>query len=456
MVQNFSLPSGFRDLDAHAVEKRNYLLDITKDVFRRYGFAPIETPAVERLSTLAGAYGEEEEKLIFKILRSGDLPLGEAQQGKDLTPLLCDKALRYDLTVPLARYVQNHQHELTFPFRRYQIQPVWRADRPQKGRYREFLQCDADVVGSHSLFCEVEMLLMIHEVFERLAWRDFVVRINHRNLLEGWHHVICPHWSLMDFSTLLDKTEKMGRAVVQGQLLAATKEGRVSGAGKYVQALFAEDATTTATGFASLDKLSTLLRPSQAAQAGLEAMAYLGTCLRNLGGHPLKISIDPTLARGLSYYTGTIFEVKALHTEIGSVAAGGRYDHLIPHAVAGTMTGLGVSFGIDRLSEVIEVPEANLRQARVLVVYLEGEAAKKSEAVFELQTLCKLREAGIPAELYHGPARMKKQLRYAERKGIPYALIVEASGNAFSLKDLATGAQRRHDWENLIAFLRTD
>lgn len=485
MAKNFTPPSGFRDFDAVAIEQRAYLLGKIKAVFKRYGFVPIETPTMERIETLAGQYGDEEQQLIFNVLRSGEEvrkgiieliagPFAKNLHASDrahveaysvplttavFSPLhnlvthVCNKALRYDLTVPLARYVQNHQEDIAFPFRRYQIQPVWRADRPQRGRYREFLQCDADIVGSHSLLCETEILLMVHEIFDALAFKDFVIRINHRQLLEGFRYVICPHWSVEAFATLLDKADKIGREVVKEQICAGAKANKTPNYEQYVDVLFGEE-TNEDMDFNEVMKLEALFKNCGHAQAtaaaleGTEALKYVAHCLHKVGYDGLKIHTDNTLARGLSYYTGTIFEVKAL-ANIGSLAAGGRYQRLTERFDMRDTSGIGISFGIDRMSEVINMPTTSGVPTAVLIIYLARDAA----TLIGLQTLYRLRNLGIAAELYPAPVKIKKQFKYAEKKGIVHTLIIEENGT-YCLKDITRGIQKNHTWKSLISHLK--
>ena len=451
--QDFTPPSGFRDLGVAALRRREHLLGVIREVFKKYGFVPIETPAMERLETLTGQYGAE-ERLIFKVLRSGDYLKADDKQTTKTDPAtlspVCDKALRYDLTVPLARYVQNHQNELAFPFRRYQIQPVWRGERPQRGRYREFLQCDADIVGSSSLLCEAEILLMVHEVFNGLLFQDFLIRLNHRKLLEGWRAAICPQWSLEAFCILLDKADKKGTAQVKKELSEAAEAQKKPQYKRYLDALFAWGEKNS--DFSVLGALEALFKDNEAVQEGVRALKTVETYFQKVGHPTHKMRIDPTLARGLSYYTGTIFEVKALQKNMGSIAAGGRYSHLTERFRLPDMPGVGVSFGIDRISESLAVPGAGHSLSSVLMVHLE----QREDPFVPWQILHRLRRKGVAAELYPEATKIKKQFKYAEKKGLRYVLVAEEKKGMFLLKDLVENTQKKYNWEELVAHLKEE
>jgi histidyl-tRNA synthetase len=443
-----SLPQGTRDFDPSTVLKRRYIFDTIRQVFELYGYQPLETPAMENLETLMGKYGEEGDKLIFKILNNG---LGEpknieaskaafekALQGRN-DPHLTERALRYDLTIPFARYVAMNHGTLTFPFRRYQMQPVWRADRPQKGRYREFYQCDADVVGSYSLINEVELAAIYATVFKNLGI-PVDIRINNRKILAALAELCGGADKMIDITVAIDKLDKIGLEKVKAELAErGLSQQQIATIEQYlaIDGPNAQKLTTLKTLFATSD-------------TGLKGIAELEYIL-DLSTAPL--TIDLTLARGLNYYTGAIFEIKAIGVEMGSIGGGGRYDDLTGAFGVPNIPGVGISFGVDRIYDVMSqlglFPEKVQTSTKLLFFNL-GEA--ESRAAFGL--LQQLREKGIPAELYHEPVKFDKQFKYAEKKGIPYIVIIGANELATrqcQLKDLRTGQQSTYPFEGLLS-----
>ena len=420
--------------------KRNYIFDTIKQVFLLYGFQQIETPALENLSTLMGKYGEEGDKLLFKILNSGDFlkdAPDELLQGRDslhLTNKISEKGLRYDLTVPFARFVVQHRADLQMPFKRYQIQPVWRADRPQRGRYREFYQCDADVVGSDSLLNEVELVSMIDDVFARLGIH-IVVKLNNRKILSGIAEVIGAPDKIVDITVAIDKMEKIGLDNVNAEL---REKGLTDEAVAMLQPLLTLDGANRE----KLDSLRQMLQGSEVGQKGLDEMAYVLDHVDALG-LKAQVELDVSLARGLNYYTGTIVEVKARDVEMGSITGGGRYDNLTGVFGMPGLSGVGISFGADRIYDVLNTlnlyPASLIASARVLFINF-GER----EAAASLAIIRQLRSAGISAELYPDSAKMKKQMSYANDRHFPYVAIVgesELENGTVALKNMATGEQ---------------
>ena len=442
MAQKPTIPKGTRDFSPAEMMRRQYIFDTIKGVFRTYGFAPLETPAMENLSTLLGKYGDEGDKLLFKILNSGDYAVGLTDDEVRRFSKISEKGLRYDLTVPFARYVVQHQNELSFPFKRYQIQPVWRADRPQKGRYREFYQCDVDVIGTRSLLCEVELIEIVERVFRALGVR-VVLKMNNRKILCGIAEAIGHADKMMDITVAIDKLDKIGLDNVKAELL---ERGLTQEAIDRLQPIL----ELTGSNMQKLDKLSTLLAGSEVGMLGIEEM-------RTLFGYldreriDLPVELDLSLARGLNYYTGAIFEVKALDFAIGSISGGGRYDDLTGIFGLPNLSGVGISFGADRIYDVLLglglFPEELNCSTRVFLANL-GEA----EQAASLRLLRALRDAEIPAELYPEPAKMKKQMEYANRRGIPYVVIVgsqELEEEAATVKNMRTGEQRRVPFADL-------
>lgn len=449
MAQTPSIPKGTRDYSPEIMVKRNYIFDTIKSVFKLYGYMPLETPAMENLSTLMGKYGEEGDKLLFKILNSGDF-LGQVpdqelleKNSLKLTNKISEKGLRYDLTVPFARFVVQHQNELTFPFKRYQIQPVWRADRPQKGRYREFYQCDVDVVGSNSLLHEVELIQMVDEVYRRLKLNVRLL-LNNRKVLAGIAEIIGYPNQLTEITVAIDKMDKIGLENVNAEL---REKGISETAIQKLQPIL----NLSGNNSEKLEKLHVILQESPIGLKGIEELNTVFSYLQELNIHT-EVKLDLTLARGLSYYTGAIFEVKALDVEIGSITGGGRYDDLTGIFGLKNMSGVGISFGADRIFDVMNqlnlFPTDNTTTTQVLFVNF-GEREEK----FCLKILQQLRNNGINAEIYPEAAKMKKQMAYADKKGIPYVVLVgenEIQTETFTLKDMTTGEQQMVSLTELI------
>ena len=453
MAAKPSIPKGTRDFSTGEMAKRNYIFDTIKEVFALFGYRQIETPAMENLSTLMGKYGEEGDKLLFKILNSGDFLSDVSDADLDernlnrLAARLCEKGLRYDLTVPFARFVVMHRNELTFPFRRYQIQPVWRADRPQKGRYREFYQCDADVVGSDSLVNEVELIQMIDMVFARFGVR-VAIKLNNRKILSGIAEIIGAPEKIVDITVAIDKLDKIGLDKVNEEL--RSKEISDEAIAR-LQPIILLQGTNE-------EKLATLRDVLVASEVGMKGVEELEYILRKLDCAALRsqLDIDLTLARGLNYYTGAILEVKALDVEIGSITGGGRYDNLTGVFGMPGVSGVGISFGADRIFDVLNqlnlYPENSLQNTQVMFVNF-GEA--ESEAC--LRHLARMRAAGIRAEIYPEAAKMKKQMGYADTQQIGFVALVgesEMAENKITLKNMNTGEQQCVTVEEAIALVK--
>ena len=453
MAQKPSIPKGTRDFSPIEMAKRNYIFNTIKEVFLLYGFQQIETPAMENLSTLMGKYGEEGDKLLFKMLNSGDYlknapaEMLEQHDYIHLIPKISEKGLRYDLTVPFARYVVMHRNDIQFPFKRYQIQPVWRADRPQKGRYREFYQCDADVVGSDSLMNEIELVGMIDEVFKRFGI-NVIIKINNRKVLSGIAEVIGAPDKIVDITVAIDKIDKIGLENVNAELL---EKGLSQDAVDALQPLL----TLSGSNEEKLATLSTLLASSEVGMKGVEELRYV---LTNSEAQQPKgvVELDVSLARGLNYYTGTIIEVKAKDVAIGSITGGGRYDNLTGvFGMPGT-SGVGISFGADRIYDVLNTlelyPKDTLASTKVLFVNF-GE----KEGAQSLQYVMKLRANGIPAEIYPDSTKMKKQMSYANDKNVAYAAMVgetEMANGTIALKCMETGEQENLTIDEVISKLK--
>ena len=453
MAQKPSIPKGTRDFSPIEMAKRNYIFNTIKEVFLLYGFQQIETPAMENLSTLMGKYGEEGDKLLFKMLNSGDYlknapaEMLEKHDYIHLIPKISEKGLRYDLTVPFARYVVMHRNDIQFPFKRYQIQPVWRADRPQKGRYREFYQCDADVVGSDSLMNEIELVGMIDEVFKRFGI-NVIIKINNRKVLSGIAEVIGAPDKIVDITVAIDKIDKIGLENVNAELL---EKGLSQDAVDALQPLL----TLSGSNEEKLATLSTLLASSEVGMKGVEELRYV---LSNSEAQQPKgvVELDVSLARGLNYYTGTIIEVKAKDVAIGSITGGGRYDNLTGvFGMPGT-SGVGISFGADRIYDVLNTlelyPKDTLASTKVLFVNF-GE----KEGAQSLQYVMKLRANGIPAEIYPDSTKMKKQMSYANDKNVAYVAMVgetEMANGTIALKCMETGEQENLTIDEVISKLK--
>lgn len=453
MAQKPSIPKGTRDFSPIEMAKRNYIFDTIKEVFLLYGFQQIETPAMENLSTLMGKYGEEGDKLLFKILNSGDYLKSapdEMLASKDYIHLITkvsEKGLRYDLTVPFARYVVQHRNDLQMPFKRYQIQPVWRADRPQRGRYREFYQCDADVVGSDSLLNEVELVLMINEVFKRFGI-NVVIKLNNRKILSGIAEVIGAPDKIVDITVAIDKIDKIGIDNVNAEL---ADKGLSQEAIDSLRPLL----TMSGSNSEKLAVLDDILSASEVGRKGIEEIRFVLDYIKPLN---LKsdVELDVSLARGLNYYTGTILEVKALDVEMGSISGGGRYDNLTGVFGMDGLSGVGISFGADRIFDVLNTldlyPAGTTAATKVIFINF-GE--KEAQASLKLMQL--MRENGISCELYPEPAKMKKQMAYSNAKAIPYVAMVgesELSSGTLAIKDMATGEQGSFTIEQAIDLLK--
>lgn len=453
MAQKPSIPKGTRDFSPLEMARRNYIFDTIKKSFRLFGYKQIETPAVENLSTLMGKYGEEGDKLLFKILNSGDFLKSVSDEEliernlPRLTNKICEKGLRYDLTVPFARFVVQHRNELQMPFKRFQIQPVWRADRPQKGRYREFFQCDADVVGSDSLNNEIELLSLIDSVFADLGIR-IAVKVNNRKILAGIAETIGAADKIVDITVAIDKIDKIGIENVNIEL-------REKGLGEEAIAALRPVLELKGDNESKLKVMSDLLKDSEEGMKGIEEMREVLAGIEALG-HKCVVEADLSLARGLNYYTGTIIEVKALDVEIGSITGGGRYDNLTGVFGMPGLSGVGISFGADRIYDVMNqlnlYPEEIGGTVKVMFVNFGPKEALRS-----LACVRKLHDAGIPAQMYPDAAKLKKQMAFADAEKIPYVAIVgetELADGTVMLKDMQGGTQTKVAVDELVEFLK--
>lgn len=454
MAQKPSIPKGTRDFSPVEMAKRNYIFDTIREVYRLYGFQQIETPAMENLSTLMGKYGDEGDKLLFKILNSGDCfskltdeELSERHPGK-FASKACEKGLRYDLTVPFARFVVQHRNEISFPFKRFQIQPVWRADRPQNGRYREFYQCDADVVGSDSLLNEVELVQIMDEVFRRFGIR-VCIKMNNRKILTGISEIIGEPERITDITVAIDKLDKIGLEQVNEELYS-------KGLSKEAIAQLQPIISLQGSNIEKIEMLKEILKSSEIGLKGLEELVYV---LNRIDSSSLTstLEFDLTLARGLSYYTGAIFEVKALDVEIGSITGGGRYDNLTSIFGLEGISGVGISFGADRIYDVLnqlELYPVGSQKTTQLMFTNFGE----KEEQYLLPIISKIRKAGIRTEIYPESVKMKKQMGYADAKQIPFVALVgetEIEQNSINLKNMTTGEQQHVSIEELINQLKS-
>ena len=453
MAQKPSIPKGTRDFSPVEMAKRNYIFNTIREVFHLFGYQQIETPSMENLSTLMGKYGDEGDKLLFKIQNSGDyfscLTDEEllSRNAAKLSSKFCEKGLRYDLTVPFARYVVMHRDEISFPFKRYQIQPVWRADRPQKGRYREFYQCDADVVGSNSLLNEVELVQMIDRVYGKFGIR-VSIKINNRKILTGIAEIIGEADKIVDITVAIDKLDKIGLDNVNAELAS---KGIPQEAIEKLQPII----MLSGTNEEKLETLKTVLADSETGLKGVEESEFILKTVASLGVKS-EVELDLTLARGLNYYTGAIFEVKALNVQIGSISGGGRYDNLTGVFGMSGMSGVGISFGADRIYDVLNqldlYPKEAVNATQLLFVNF-GE----KEAAYCLPVLSAARDAGIRAEIYPDSAKMKKQMSYANDKNIPFVAIVgenEMNEGKLTLKNMTTGEQSLVTPEELLAAIK--
>lgn len=453
MAQQPSIPKGTRDFSPEEMAKRNYIFDTIREVYKLYGFRQIETPAMENLSTLMGKYGEEGDKLLFKILNSGDAlkdftdeELLERNANR-FAAKACEKGLRYDLTVPFARYVVMHRNEITFPFKRFQIQPVWRADRPQKGRYREFFQCDADIVGSDSLINEVELIQIIDEVFNRFGIR-VAIKLNNRKILSGIAETIGELDKIVDITVAIDKLDKIGLEKVNEELAS---KGISQKAIEQLQPIILLEGSNEN----KLETLKNILSNSETGLKGVEELEFILNRL-NIIGVRSQLDLDLTLARGLSYYTGAIIEVKALDVQIGSITGGGRYDNLTGIFGMPGVSGVGISFGADRIFDVLNqldlYPKDSIQNTQLLFVNF----GEKEEAHI-LPLIRKFRQANIATEIYPESAKMKKQMTYADNNKIPFVAIIgenEINEGKITLKNMASGEQKLISTNECIAILK--
>ncbi|WKB80577.1 histidine--tRNA ligase [Cellulophaga lytica] len=455
MAQKPSIPKGTRDFSPSEIAKRNYIFDIVKKHFQTFGFQPIETPSFENSQTLMGKYGDEGDRLIFKILNSGDYlnkVNDELYQKKDsgsLTTKISEKALRYDLTVPFARYVVMHQNEIDFPFKRYQIQPVWRADRPQKGRFREFYQCDADVVGSDSLLQEIELVQLYDAVFTELELVGATIKLNNRKILAGIAEVIGAKERLIDFTVALDKLDKIG---VEGVTKEMLEKGISEDAIKKATPLFSLSGSNTE----QLQVLAELLKDSEEGKKGVEELTFIINAVEKLGLQSANLTIDVTLARGLNYYTGAIFEVAAPSgVKMGSIGGGGRYDDLTGIFGLKDVSGVGISFGLDRIYLVLEelnlFPEEINKSLEVLCVNFGD-----NEAFAALELVTELRKNGVKADVYPSAVKMQKQMKYANKRNVSYVVLIgeqELLNGDFVVKNMEKGDQQTYKLSNVSEFL---
>ncbi|MFK5973821.1 MAG: histidine--tRNA ligase [Flavobacteriaceae bacterium] len=456
MAKKPSIPKGTRDFSPSEVSRRNYIFDIVKKHFRTFGFQPIETPSFENSETLMGKYGDEGDRLIFKILNSGDFIAKvddvaySAKDSRLLGPKITEKALRYDLTVPFARYVVMHQNEIDFPFKRYQIQPVWRADRPQKGRFREFYQCDADVVGANSLLQEVELIQLYDIIFSELKLEGVNIKLNNRKILAGIAETIGAAHLLVDFTVALDKLDKIGEEGVKKEM---REKGISEQAIEKTTPLF----RLSGSNAEQLSQLKILLKDSEEGSKGVAELTFIIQAIEELELQSAKLSIDVTLARGLNYYTGAIFEVSAPEgVAMGSIGGGGRYDDLTGVFGLKDVSGVGISFGLDRIYLVIEelglFPKAIDQSLDVLCLNF-GER----EAMASLKLVNRLRKSGVKADIYPSKTKIQKQFKYANNRKVPYVILLgeqELADNSFVVKNMAQGNQTRYGIEDLEAFIK--
>ncbi|MFD2561998.1 histidine--tRNA ligase [Aquimarina rubra] len=456
MAQKPSIPKGTRDFSPIEVAKRSYIMNTIKEQFQLFGFHPIETPSFENSDTLMGKYGEEGDRLIFKILNSGDYlskvddVLYTSKESTKITSKISEKALRYDLTVPFARYVVQHQNEIDFPFKRYQIQPVWRADRPQKGRFREFYQCDADVVGSKSLWQEVDFIQLYDKVFSKLGLAGVTIKMNNRKILSGIAEVIGASDKLIDFTVALDKLDKIGEDGVKKEMLA---KGISEAAIDKVKPLFNFTGSTSQ----KIEKLKELLVSSEEGMKGVEELEFIINTIAEMPLDKATLDLDVTLARGLNYYTGAIFEVSAPEgVKMGSIGGGGRYDDLTGIFGLKDVSGVGISFGLDRIYLVLEelglFPETVAPSTKGLFINFG-----KDEALYCMKAIRALRNNGTITELYPDSAKMNKQMKYANKRAIPFVILAGASeieNDNFTVKNMETGTQETINLEELKLILQ--
>lgn len=453
-MQKPSIPRGTRDFGPIQMAKRNYIFNAIRSVYQRYGFAPLETPAMENLSVLTGKYGDEGDQLLFKVLNSGDFLSKTNEEdykegSRAMLPKISEKGLKYDLTVPFARYVVMNRNDISFPFKRYQIQPVWRADRPQKGRYREFYQCDADVVGTDSLFCEAEIIAIINEVFKDLKLPDFTIKINNRKILTGITEVIGAEGKEAEYCVAIDKLDKIGIDKVNEELI---QKGFTEDNISKLKPVFEFEGTIVET----LQFLEGYLSTSE---TGLKGVAETREILSYVENYKLEndhLELDMTLARGLSYYTGTIFEVKANGVKMGSITGGGRYDNLTGVFGLKDVSGVGISFGVDRIYDVLEelnlYPDSTATQVEVMIANFDRDMMPAAISLLKV-----LRDVGISAELYPESVKMKKQMTYANKLNIPFVVLIgedEINAGNYTLKNMLDGEQATYKIDELISKIK--
>ncbi|TAG56699.1 MAG: histidine--tRNA ligase [Cytophagales bacterium] len=452
-----SLPKGTRDFSPSQLQKRDYIFEIIKNIFKKFAFAPIETPTIENLSVLTGKYGDEGDQLIFKILNSGDYLLEAKNKNidlqnidiKKLLPLISEKALRYDLTVPFARYVVMNRNDITFPFKRFQIQPVWRADRPQKGRYREFYQCDADVIGTDSLICEAEIVLMIQEVLVTLGLKNFEIKINNRKILSGITEIIGAFGKEADICTAIDKIDKIGIDGVKKELIE--REILEQAIEKLIPIINFKGNNIEIINF-----LYEKLNLSEIGKKGIEEIKKVLAYISNFEVQIPELKIDISLARGLSYYTGAIFEVKVLDAQMGSITGGGRYDNLTGLFGLEGVSGVGISFGVERIYDVMEelklFPEFEKSNSKVLITYFD-----EPTMTYGIKILSDLRNKNIASEIYPQVSKIKKQFEYANAKNIPYVIVLgenELQNQTVTLKNMISGEQNSILKEEIYTYIK--
>ena len=448
------IPQGTRDFSPSQMLKRNHIFDTIKKVFQKFGFLPLETPTMENLSVLMGKYGEEGDKLLYRILNSGDFlkdaKVSDFENGyKTLAPKIAEKGLRYDLTVPFARYVVMNQHQIVFPFKRYQIQPVWRADRPQKGRYREFYQCDADVVGTDSLICEAEIVLMINEALQNLGIQDFTIKINNRKILAGIAQAVEADGKESDLCVAIDKLDKIGLEKVNEEL---KERGFSETSVQKLQPILHINGNANE----KIQALKQILAQSEQGTKGLNELEEVLNLVESFGLSNPHLEFDITLARGLSYYTGAIFEVKVNNVQIGSISGGGRYDNLTGVFGLPNVSGVGFSFGVDRVYDVMEelqlFPQHAANSTQILLACFDEEAQK-----YALPLLKKVRDANIKAEIYPNVKKMKNQLSYANDKNIPFVIVIgsdEMQSGKLAFKNMQTGVQVSLTIDEIVANIK--
>lgn len=445
-----SIPKGTRDFGPHQTARRNYIINIIKSSFIKYGFSQIETPSMENLTTLMGKYGDEGDQLLFKIVNSGDYLSNASEDdfnkgSKQLLNKISEKGLRYDLTVPFARFVVQHRNDITFPFKRFQIQPVWRADRPQKGRYREFYQCDADIIGTDSIWNEANLTLLIHDVFNGLKYKNFTLKINHRDILDGLSDYVGLAEKMIPFCVAIDKLDKIGEEKVREEL----KElGADSSKLDKLFSLFSSEESN--------EKKISILSEFLSGSKGIDELKQYFDFLKKANTYKLKIELDLGLARGLTYYTGMIFEVSADDVKIGSICGGGRYDNLTGVFGLEGISGVGISFGLDRIFDVLEeknlFPQALDKNFEVIILHFDDDSFNHG-----VELLLEMRTKGIKCEIYPDQSKIKKQINYANKLEAPFSLIIgsdEIQSKKYALKNMVSGEQKTLTIEEIIKVLQ--